>query len=94
MTTQLVPAQNTEGTAVLNITFNGESGYMSDVVEFDLGEDALRRIAAEAISAGTIPGIQQQAVTPTDFANFHLDRFAATASNPNRLYLRPKTPVG
>ena len=80
--------------AVLNITFRRQSGSMPDMVAFDLEDDAVKRMAAEAISAGGVPGIDQFEATEDDFEYYTVDRFEAKDELPNRVMIRPKTPVG
>lgn len=81
------------GRAMLNITWNGQNGDLADPVSWDLRDVDIQRIAAEAVRAGSIPGIA--ADRQADFSDFVVDRFAATAEMAwNRMFLRPKTPFG
>jgi len=79
--------------ARLNVTYQGQNGDMPDLVEFDLTDQEIRTMAAEAVSGGGVPGIA--AYPNAAFTNFKVDRFPATEEIPyNRLMLRPKTEYG
>jgi len=86
--------------AVLHITLAGESGYAPDPIAYDLSDDDIRRMAAEAVSGNNIAGLRDQEVTPDTFANFVVERHDATPAAggkqalPNRLFLRPKAEIG
>ena len=81
--------------ARLHVTYQGEGGYLPDMVGYDLGRDEIFRIATEAIRGGDIPGLSQdENVTVTSFSNYTLDRMAAKDGEPERIFLRPKTSVG
>ncbi len=83
--------ENTE--ARLNITVNGMNGDLPDPVHFDAVDGDIKMWAAEAVSNGSVPGID--AVPNVDFTDFVVDRFAANDEEPtNRLMIRPKTPFG
>lgn len=78
--------------ARLNVTWNGQNGDLADPVNFDSADGDVLQWAAEAIRAGDIPGIDADPnVNLTDFV---IDRFGATEDQPNKLYIRPKTPFG
>jgi hypothetical protein len=81
-----------DGMARLNITFAGFNADLNDPVSYDATDDAIKQMATEAIRTGYVAGIP--ASPNADFADFVVDRFAATAELPNRLFLRPKTPFG
>jgi len=78
--------------ARLNVTINGQNGDYPDLVNHDLSDEEVRRLATEALSSGYIPGID--ADSGADFTDFVVDRFQATDTLPPRLFLRPKTPFG
>ena len=69
-------------TAVLNVTYNGLSHDLESTVPHDLGDEDIRRIAAE-----------DRGVPPETFVNFVVDRFDTPAGG-KRLFLRPKVPFG
>lgn len=77
--------------ARLNITINGQNGDYPDPVAFALSDSEVKRIAAEAIRTGYVPGIDP---VSADLAYFVVDRFPATRDMPARLMVRPKTPFG
>lgn len=81
-----------EGMARLNVTFSGSNGDLAEPVAFDLADVDVRRIAAEAIAAGSIPGIAR--VMGLDLVDFVVDRFGPTEGLPARLMIRPKVPFG
>lgn len=78
--------------AVLNITINGQNGDLRQVVNFEATDDEIRAWAAEAVRAGSVPGID--ADPNCDFTNFVVDRFPPRDGLPARLVLRPKVPFG
>ena len=78
--------------AKLNITYAGANGDLADLVSFDLTDDDVKRIAAEAITSNSISGITASSV---DFSDFLVERFGITEARPVALIvLRPKTPFG
>jgi hypothetical protein len=78
--------------ALLNVTWDGKNGEMTDPVPFDAADGDLKQMAAEAVRAGDIDGIGADG--GVNFGDFVVDRFAATGDLPNRLMIRPKTPFG
>jgi hypothetical protein len=78
--------------ARLNVTIHGQNGDYPDPVAFDSSDAEIKRIAAEAIHTGYIPGIEADRYVRLD--DFVVDRFPATAELPPRLMVRPKTPFG
>ena len=79
--------------ARLNVTYGRQNGDLPDFIEYDLPDDELRTMVAEAIRGGDIPGVGQ--FPDADLANYEVDRFPATDDIPyNRLFLRPKTEFG
>lgn len=82
-----------ENMSKLTITYQGQQGDLPDLVLFDLDDDAIKRIAAESVGSGYVPGIDTY--VQVDFNDFVVDRFPARHDIPyNRLSLRPKTPFG
>lgn len=80
-----------ERNAVLIIALDGELGECPEQVPYDAPEDDIRRWAAEAVSGGTVPGIDAQVV---DLTNFKVRRLPAKDGLPDRVMVRPKTEVG
>lgn len=78
--------------ARLNITFSGENGDLPDPVSFDSTDGDIKEWATEAVRNGDVPGIP--AAADADFTDFVVDRFGAKEDQPNRIFLRPKTPFG
>lgn len=78
-------------TASLNITVNGQSGDLSNTVPFDLSDDRIREIAAEAVASGSVRGIS---AVQADFSFFVVDRYPEVDGLPNRIMLRPKAAFG
>lgn len=89
MTDQVLFAQNQ---ARLNVTWGGANGDLPDALAYDLTDTDVRRIATEAVQAGSIPGIP--AAPDADFTDFVVDRFPSTDETENRLFVRPKVPFG
>lgn len=77
--------------ANLNVTFAGANGDLKDMIPFDATDAEIKRWAAEAVTNGSVPGIDAQ---PADFGDFVVDRYPAKDDLPNRVALRPKTPFG
>jgi len=93
MVDNIVPNLVPDGTARLNITYQGNNGDLPDPVLVDASDEQIRRMASEALLAGNIPGIP--AVANVNLADFVVDRFAATKARPySMIQLRPKTPFG
>ena len=89
----LVQPEATPGMARLNVTWAGQNGDLPDFVAFDLPDDDVRRIATEAVVAGSIPGVAR--VGAVDFTDFVVDRYARDGVEPSHvLFLRPKVPFG
>lgn len=86
-------ADNENALAKLTITYNGQQGDLPDEVMFDSSDNELKRMAAEAVRGGDIPGID--GVADVDLADFVVDRFPQRDDVPfNRVSIRPKTPFG
>lgn len=78
--------------ARLNITYQGENGDLPDPINYDSADGDILQWASEAIRTGGVPGIQMYPnVNLTDFV---VDRFPATGDQPNKVFVRPKTPFG
>ncbi len=83
----------TTGRAMLNITWQGQNGELTDPVRWELSDAEVRTIAAEAVRSGSVPGIKADGLA--DFRDFVVDRFEAGGEVVwNRMFLRPKTPFG
>lgn len=78
--------------AMLNVTWQGQNGEMTDPVPFDVSDGDVKIMATEAIRAGNIEGVG--ADMGANFDDFVVDRFESTGDLPNRLMIRPKTPFG
>lgn len=78
--------------ATMNITWSGQNGDMPDPIPFDATDADLKAWATEAVQNGDIPGIS--ADHAVNFENFEVQRFNATDTLPNRVFVRPKTPFG
>ena len=79
--------------AILNITYNGLSADYKMPVDYGLSDGDIRRIAAEVIRSGEVPGLQIANLTERAFANYVVDRLESP-SGERRIYLRPKVPFG
>lgn len=79
--------------ARLNITFAGQNGDLPDPVSFDATDAEIREWATEAVTTGSVPGLN--AAAGADFSDFVIDRYESTEARPYKLLqLRPKTPFG
>lgn len=78
--------------ARVNVTWAGQNGDLPDPVHFDATDGDVKGWVTEAVRTGNIPGIRADA--NANFADFIVDRFRADDANPNRLFIRPKTPFG
>lgn len=78
--------------ARLNVTWHGQNGEYPDPVDYAMDTQAVLRLCQESVASGYIPGITQD--PECSFEDFVVDRFPATAELPDRLFVRPKTPVG
>jgi hypothetical protein len=78
--------------ARLNVTYQGENGDLPDPVAFDAADGDVLQWASEAIRTGGVPGIA--GVAGVNLTDFVVDRFPATGDQPNKLFVRPKTPFG
>ncbi len=75
--------------ATLNITYNGLSADVPIVLETQVSDADVRRIAVELVRSGGVPGLQIANLADGAFDHFVVDRFGA-----DRIYLRPKVPFG
>lgn len=79
--------------ARVNVTWQGQNGDLPSTVGLDATDGDVKAMIAEAIAAGTIPGIRADA--NPDLRDFVIDRFAPTDARPyNLIQIRPKTPFG
>lgn len=100
MTDELIPFVEAEEVPVvrddearLNLTWNGQNGDLPDNIIFDATDAEIRAWAAEAIQAGSVPGIN--ADRNADFSDFVVERYQSTDDRPwNVVMLRPKVPFG
>lgn len=82
-----------ENEARVNITYGGKNGDLSDPVFFQSTDGDVKTWVTEAVRAGSVPGLD--AAANADFADFVIDRFAASEARPyNLIQVRPKTPFG
>jgi hypothetical protein len=88
---QLVQAEFVPGEAILNITYAGCNSELPQPVMYDATDPDILRWATEAIRAG-LPGIE--ADPNVDLSGYVVERFAATATLPDRIFVRPKTAFG
>ena len=79
--------------AMLNITHQGLSADVTIQVEPEVRDDDIRRIAAELIASGEVPGLPGAPIGPHAFAHFVVDRFK-TRRGGLQFYVRPKVPFG
>lgn len=79
--------------AQMNVTWAGSNGDLPDPVSYDMSDSDLKKVAEEAICAGSIPGIV--ADRNVHLEDFVVDRFMATPEvSVSRIFIRPKTPFG
>jgi hypothetical protein len=78
--------------AVLEITYQGQQGTLTDPVPWDAADGDLKQWATEALQAGGIPGLD--ATPNADFTDFVVHKFDAKDGLPNRIVIRPKTEYG
>jgi hypothetical protein len=79
--------------ATLNITYHGVSADLPGTIDDRLDDREIRRLAAEAVASGGVPGLHIAGIDINAFARFVVDRFAAPDGK-TRVYLRPKVPFG
>lgn len=78
--------------AKVNVTWAGQNADLPDAVLFDLPDETIRAMVAEAVRGG-LPGIAADAAV--NISNHVVDRFAPTEARPwNLLSVRPKTEFG
>lgn len=89
--TALAEIDNTQ--ARINITYAGANGDLPDPVLFNASDTEVKSWVTEAVRTGSVPGIP--ADLTASFADYVIDRFAATEARPYALLqARPKTPFG
>jgi len=76
----------------LNVTYNGVSQDVEVPLDFEANDGDVRRIAAELLRSGSIPGLQAD-VDDEVFRDYVVDRFQ-TPEGGDRVFLRPKVPFG
>lgn len=83
---------NNDDIARLNVTYAGANGDLPDPIHISASDDDVRRVVAEAIRTGSIPGIP--ASHNVNLMDFVVERFNARDGLPARVVVRPKTPFG
>lgn len=79
--------------AIVNITWNGENGYMQQAVHYDADNNRIRAWAEEAIRTGSVPGIP--ADPDVNLENFEIDKYSRGAGRAiNTMFIRPKVALG
>ena len=78
--------------AVLNITYQGNSGDYDLEVDHTASDADIKRIAVEVVRSGGIRGLHLKNLPDNAFANYVVDRIRSGGEQ--RIYLRPKVPFG
>ena len=78
--------------AILNITYKGLAADYRLEGDDQLSDADIRRIAAELVRSGGLPGLYIRDLPHNAFANFVVDRVHGRGET--RIYLRPKVPFG
>jgi hypothetical protein len=79
--------------AILNITYGGRSADLPYPID-DASDDAdVKRVAAEVLRGGGVPGLRGHELTAGAFRHFVIDRIT-DRDGVLRFYLRPKVPFG
>ena len=79
--------------AILNVTYGGRSADLPGTLD-DATDDAdVKRIAAEVMRAGGMPGLRVRDLPSGAFRHFVIDRIT-DRDGVLRFYLRPKVPFG
>ena len=79
--------------AVLNITYQGNSGDYDLEIDYAASDADIRRIAVELVRSGGIRGLHAPQLTDDAFRGYVVDRLR-TPNGELRIYLRPKVPFG
>ena len=79
--------------AVLNITYQGNSGDYDLEIDYTASDADIRRIAVEVVRSGGIRGLHLANLPDNAFANYVVDRLRSPGGE-ERIYLRPKVPFG
>ena len=79
--------------AILNITYNGLSVDYPREIDPRTSDHEIRRIAAEIVRSGGLPGLHIANLSDHAFDHYVVDRFGG-ARKDARIYLRPKVPFG
>ena len=77
----------------LNITYNGLSVDYGQSIATGLRDEDIRRMAAEVVRSGELPGLHIANLADTAFDGHVVDR-VTTSDGQARVYLRPKVPFG
>jgi hypothetical protein len=78
--------------AILNITYHGLSADYPLELDGHVSDADVRRIAAEVVRSGGLPGLRLANLPHDAFAHYVVDRFQS--GHQTRIYLRPKVPFG
>jgi hypothetical protein len=79
--------------AILNITYGGRSADMPGALDDRTDDADVKRIAAEVLRSGGVPGLRVHNLPSSAFHHFVVDRIT-DHNGVLRLYLRPKVPFG
>jgi hypothetical protein len=79
--------------AILNITYQGHSADYQLAIDHHASDGDIRRIAAEVVRAGGVPGLYLPHLDHDAFRQFVVDRLRGPDGQ-QRIYLRPKVPFG
>jgi hypothetical protein len=79
--------------ATLNITYDGMSADVPVELDRPVSDTDVRRIAAELVRSGGVPGLHLSNLREDVFQHYVVDRFRG-ARGDERIYLRPKVPFG
>ena len=79
--------------ARVNVTWGGQNGDLPDPIAYDLPDDQIKDMVAEAVRNGYVPGLQANAAV--DLHDYKVDRFPPNDQRPyNLVQVRPKTAFG
>ncbi|MGE0871529.1 MAG: hypothetical protein AB7P03_23420 [Kofleriaceae bacterium] len=79
--------------AILNITYQGQSGDYDLAIDVATSDADIRRIAVELVRSGGVRGLHLPNLPANAFESFVVDRLTGPGGEP-RIYLRPKVPFG
>lgn len=86
-------ARMTRHFMTLNVTYHGQSADVHVPLDHEPSDADVRRIAAELVRSGEVPGLHISNLDPDAFRHFVVDRFD-TPGVGRKVYLRPKVPFG